>query len=45
MPCPYKNRTEAAGLLVNLLQPYSSGRDGLILALRAGACPSPTRSQ
>jgi putative phosphoribosyl transferase len=39
MPLPYKNRTEAAGQLADLLQPYASGPDVLILALPRGGVP------
>jgi predicted phosphoribosyltransferase len=39
MPLPYKDRTEAAGQLVDLLQPYASGPHGLILALPRGGVP------
>jgi predicted phosphoribosyltransferase len=39
MPLPYKNRTEAAGQLVELLQPYASDPHVLILALPRGGVP------
>jgi hypothetical protein len=39
MPLPYKNRTEAAGPLIDLLQLYASGPHGLILALPRGGVP------
>jgi putative phosphoribosyl transferase len=39
MPLPYKDRTEAAGQLVELLQPYASDRNVLILALPRGGVP------
>jgi putative phosphoribosyl transferase len=39
MPLPYKNRTEAAGQLADLLQPYASGPEVLILALPRGGVP------
>jgi putative phosphoribosyl transferase len=39
MPLPYKNRTEAACQLADLLQPYADRPDVLIMALPRGGVP------
>jgi predicted phosphoribosyltransferase len=39
MPLPYKNRTEAAGQLADLLQAYANRPDVLVLALPRGGVP------